>query len=239
MTQEHTCADGPTSVQFFGDASCPFTWIASRWMSEVADARDIEVRWRTFSIEARDGGELSDSIPEHLREVAMAARVYSRRAARVFEAVRERHGEAAVGALYTAAGQRLFVTWPPGVPPPTVLTEALEAAGLPADLEEEAESPSWDAAIERSIREAYEVVGDEAMSPTLVIESPVRVGMAGPVLSAAPTGKEALEIWDAMVRLAQDPGFIGIRMPRTTPPRFAEPPEADAAAHGAMAEVAE
>ena len=137
--------------------------MTSRWLSEVAQDRELEVRWRTFSLERRDGGELSDKIPEHIRAVALAGRTLSRRAMRVFEAVRARESESAVGDLYTALGCRLFVPGvSPAAPSPDVLMEALAVTGLPPSLEAEADVASWDEVVQESMDEAFEAVGADA-----------------------------------------------------------------------------
>ena len=39
-----------TAVQFYFDPACPWTWITSRWVVEVAGLRDMQITWQLFSL---------------------------------------------------------------------------------------------------------------------------------------------------------------------------------------------
>jgi 2-hydroxychromene-2-carboxylate isomerase len=41
-----------TPVEFYFDVSCPWTWMTSRWMTDVAPQRDLDITWRTFSLKS-------------------------------------------------------------------------------------------------------------------------------------------------------------------------------------------
>ena len=47
-------------------------------------------------------------------------------------------------------------------------------------------------------------------------------GFKGPVMAPAPTGDDAVRLWDAVQVLSRSPGFFEITRPRANPPR---PPE--------------
>jgi predicted DsbA family dithiol-disulfide isomerase len=47
------------SVTFFFDPLCPWTWVTSRWLVDVADRRGFPLEWRALSLallHAGDGG---------------------------------------------------------------------------------------------------------------------------------------------------------------------------------------
>ena len=93
----------------FIDPSCPWAWITSRWIKEVAPQRDLVVTWRSYCLEIRDDYGVAPTIPEDRREMVIAAHALSHRMLRVLEAARSRSGEAAVDALFSAWGPLFFV----------------------------------------------------------------------------------------------------------------------------------
>src|SRR5438552_16271336 len=99
-----------TDVEVYVDPSCPWAWITSRWIKEVAPQRDLNVTWQSYCLEIRDDYGVAPTMPEHRRETAIAAHALSHRMLRIFEAVRSRSGEDAVDALLSACGPRFFVT---------------------------------------------------------------------------------------------------------------------------------
>ena len=181
--------------------------------------REISVRWRSFSLEERDGPELAADIPEFMRPLVRAVQPLSRRTLRVFEATRVAEGEEAIGRLYSAFGYRLFrADAPPAIPSPLLLRDAIEASGLPASLEVEASATRWDDVITESMKEVYAAVGQDVMTPTLLVAGDdFSRSVLGPVLTELPDLADSLRIWDAFVALAAQPAFSEIRIPRGFP----------------------
>src|SRR5450432_1471711 len=95
-------------VEVFVDPSCPWAWITSRWIEEVAPQRDLDVTWRSYCIEIRDDFGVAPTMPEDRRDAAIVAHALSHRMLRIFEAARSRAGEVAVDELFTAWGARFF-----------------------------------------------------------------------------------------------------------------------------------
>ena len=76
----------------------------------------------------------------------------------------------------------------------------------------------WRQAIERSMTDAMDVVGNDLGVPTIVF--PNQVGYFGPVMTPAPTGDEAVALFDRLVMLSETPGFYELKRGRDSGPQF-------------------
>lgn len=197
----------PDTVEFWFDPICPWTWITSRWIAEVAARRDFEVTWHPFSLQVLNEGNAEASHVEAMRE--------GHQLGRVMVAVAEAHGSEGVGRLYDAVGTRRH----PGGREDfdAVLTESLAEAGLPASLAEAAADDSRDAALRASTRRGIELVGPGVGIPIIAIDG---VAFFGPVISPAPTGDDALTLWDGVRAAASIPGFFELKRGREVGPQF-------------------
>ena len=206
-----------TDVEFYVDPSCPWAWITSRWVKEVAPQRDLTVTWRSYCLEIRDDYGVASTVPEEFRERALAGHALSHRMLRVFEAARARSGEAAVDALYTEWGSRFFVSG--HAHDDTLLAACVGRCGLDPDLVDVAGDEKWDAPIVEAMEVAYSFGGPRTQTPTIVVRTDSPHGFKGPVMAPAPTGEAALRLWDAILVLSQEPGFFEITRPRANTPR--------------------
>ncbi len=209
-----------TDVEVFIDPSCPWAWITSRWVLEVAPARGLAVHWRSYCLEIRDDYGVAPTVPAEFRQRALDGHALSHRMLRVFEAVRAEAGEDAVGRLYTEWGRRFFFPRPETG---DLLTACLAAAGLDPSLVEAADDEKWDSPIRDAMEVAYAFGGQKTQTPTIVVRADPPHGFKGPVMSPAPSGDDALRLWDAIQVLSAHPGFFEITRPRATP-RPVEPP---------------
>jgi hypothetical protein len=99
---------------------------------------------------------------------------------------------------------------------------ALEASGLDPALVAAADDEQWDAEIRASMAEAIDQVGTDVAVPIMLFRADDRVaGIAGPIMSPAPTGDDALALWDSVATLALAPQFFELKRKRTTGPHFA------------------
>jgi hypothetical protein len=210
-----------TNVEFYVDPSCPWAWITSRWVAEVAPQRDLTVRWRSYCLEIRDDYGVASSVPEEFRERALAGHAISHRMLRVFEAARVRSGEAAVDALYTEWGRRFFVGG--HARDDALLAECVAACCLDLDLVDAAGDEKWDAPIVEAMQVAYAFGGPKTQTPTIVVRADPPHGFKGPVMAPAPTGEAALRLWDAIFVLSEQPGFFEITRPRANAPYVTAP----------------
>jgi predicted DsbA family dithiol-disulfide isomerase len=214
---------GITSVEVFVDPSCPWAWITSRWLAEVAPERDLSLAWRSYCLEIRDDYGVAPTMPEEHRERALAGHAFSHRMLRVFEAARAASGsgEGAVDALYTEWGRRYFGGHRDGADyDDGLLAGCLAACGLSADHLGAADDEKWDGPITDAMEVAYHFGGPKTQTPTIVVRTATApYGFKGPVMAPAPKGDAALRLWDAITVIAQEPGFFEITRPRTNPPR--------------------
>jgi hypothetical protein len=97
------------------------------------------------------------------------------------------------------------------------LPATLAAAGLDSRYAAAAYDERWDAAIRKSMADVYGIIGDGVSTPVTVLWLDGPIGFRGPLLSPAPTGADALRLWDSLVKLASVPGVFEISRPR--PPR--------------------
>jgi 2-hydroxychromene-2-carboxylate isomerase len=192
-----------TAVQFYFDPACPWTWITSRWVVEVAEARDMQITWQLFSLRYHNKDNPGyDWIREKLNDQHPAMRVLA--------ATKRDHGNTAVGRLYTVLGTFIHYDDDENM---HRLAEAIATAGLPADLIAASQDASWDEVIEESTENAHDIVGKEVGIPIVVIDGAANTYF-GPVLSPAPTGGDALKLWDAFVTLGSIPGIYEIKRTR-------------------------
>lgn len=147
-------------VDFWFDPVCPYTWITSRWLREVERVRDIAMRWRVMSLAVLNEGLAVDpEDPEGLYGEYMKAH------GRVCAAVRERHGNEALGRYFDALGQRLHEQqdW-------SGMAAALATAGLPADLASVAMTGEYDAVVRASHQAGIALVGTDVGTPVLSVD---------------------------------------------------------------------
>jgi predicted DsbA family dithiol-disulfide isomerase len=206
-----------TRVEFYVDPSCPWAWITSRWIKEVAPHRDIEVQWKSYCLEIRDDYGVAPTVPESHRVMAITAHAVSHRMLRIFESVRASQGEDMIDHLYSEWGRRFFVRDAPTGD--ELLCECLDASGLDRSFLAAADEEKWDAPIVESMEVAYSFAGPKTQTPAIVVRSDPPHGFKGPVMSPAPTGDAALRMWDALITLSSEPGFFEFTRTRVNPPR--------------------
>jgi len=187
------------------DPVCPWTWATSRWLVGCATARGVEVRWHPYSLTFRHDSPVGPAV----------------RALRVVAAVRAQD-ELAVGPLYTELGRRIHHD---GEKADDDLGGALAAVGLEPELATAVDDESWDDAIRTSMAEAKALVGDDVATPIAAIDDGDGPrGASGPILTAMPTGDEALQLFDAWVAMLRIPGFAELKRSRSGPPPHPERP---------------
>ena len=200
-------------VEFFFDPVCTWSWVASRWLIEVAPQRGLRLYWRSFS-------KLIGQGTQGIRDWDLTSRTASHRALRVVEAVRADHPEV-IGDLYEVLLTRAIAEQAESTPPFSDLPSVLVESGLDSRYARAAYDERWDEVIRKSMADAYAVVGEGAGTPVTILWLDRPVGFQGPLVSPAPTGIDALGLWDAFVNLANLPEVFEISRPRPQRPQLA------------------
>jgi 2-hydroxychromene-2-carboxylate isomerase len=200
MTKEH--------ADFWFDPRCPFAWITSRWILEVEQVRDVDVRWHVMSLAYLN--EDRDLAPDY-RKVMDAAWG----PARVVTAAVQAHGDAVALPLYTALGTRFHHEKLPR--DRETIESALAEVGLPLDLADAMTTDEYDEAMKASHHAGMDQVGLEVGTPVISVEG---VALFGPVVSPAPRGESAGRLWDGLRLVAGTDGFFELKRTRTRDPVF-------------------
>ncbi|MDA8261521.1 MAG: DsbA family protein [Actinomycetota bacterium] len=198
-----------SDVDFFFDPVCPWAWITSRWVEEVAQVRGLDVGWRFISLrivnEARDYEK--DFPPGYPEIHGLGLRLL-----RVAAAARTEGGNAAVGRLYGALGRIIHSERRrPEAGRPEVVAEALERAGLPVSLSDALDDHAYDTVVREETGLALERAGREVGTPIITFGPPNGPSFFGPVIARLPQGPEAVELWEAVERLAHFRGFAELK----------------------------
>lgn len=195
-------------ADFWFDPLCPWAWMTSRWILEVEKVRDVQVSWHVMSLSVLNEGRDLDPKYQELLATGWGP-------VRVLIAAQERHGDGALLPLYTAIGERFHLQQRNDRR--QVVIEALAETGLDADLIEVYDTDTVDEKLRASHAVGIEKVGQDVGTPIVAFED---VAFFGPVVTPAPKGEAAGQLWDGCILVAKTPGFYELKRTRTQGPIF-------------------
>jgi protein-disulfide isomerase-like protein with CxxC motif len=196
------------AVDLWFDPICPWAWMTSRWLLEVEKVRDVRATFHVMSLAVlNEGRDLPDDYRALMDEAWFPARVAL--------AVEERHGADTLRDFYTALGTRFH----PGDEPRDRATveAALADLGLPVALADAGETDANDAALRASHAAGMAPVGEDVGTPVIHVNG---MALFGPVISPAPAGEAAGDLFDGFVKVTAYPGFFELKRTRTVGPIF-------------------
>lgn len=204
-------------VELYFDPVCPFCWQTSKWLRQVQRLKGLDVGYRFISLQF-----LNEPIGyEDRGETYAEAHRQGTRLLRVAAAVREAHDHATVGRLYEAMGIALWETEVAGVAgfddvlahhaAGPEIPAILSGLGLDVAFAEAADDTTHDAILRKETADALARAGSDVGTPILSFSPPDGPAFFGPVISELPSDQDAVELYDAIVKVATWPGFAELK----------------------------
>ena len=187
-------------------------------MIDVGRQKEIQVNWKLFSLKLINKDR---DIPQDFKIL----HAIGLKALRVAAAVRNEFGNSGVGKVYTAMGARYHHD-EEDIDETVALEEILHTCGFPTGLATAAQNDIWDRKIQADMDQAIVKAGKDVGVPLIVLDGGKGAGFFGPVISPAPTGEDAVKLWDAVISAGSLPGFFELKRTRQVGPIFGERPDA-------------
>lgn len=194
------------TVDFWFDPICPWAWIASRWVLEVAPLRDLDLHWHVMSLAVlNDGRDLEPAYTERMKQAWGPVRTLI--------AAQQKYGDDVLLPLYTALGTQFHHQKAP-ISRETI-GAALTAADLPTDLANAMDTDAYDQALKESHQDGIGRVGMDVGTPVISVNG---VAFFGPVVTPMPRGEAAARLWDGVLLVAGTDGFYELKRTRDRSP---------------------
>ncbi|MCC5953673.1 MAG: DsbA family protein [Acidimicrobiia bacterium] len=197
-------ADLAQRIEVHIDPMCPYAYQTSLWLREVRAHTGLEIHWRFFSLELVNLEE--GKTPPWAREWS-----YGWSQMRVATLLR-RQGQEHVDRWYEAVGRAFFVDERPTFDPDEHRVLLGELGYEPALVDEALADPTT----HDEVRADHdEVVGRHGGHGVPTIVFPDGMALFGPVVVPAPTGDDALALWELVNLWRRFPHLYEIRKPKT------------------------
>jgi 2-hydroxychromene-2-carboxylate isomerase len=205
-----------TPVTFYVDIACPWTWITARWAMEVAPHRDLDITWAPYSLQLKNEG--------HLVEPFISRLAAQWPAMRAIACAYTDGDRALVADLYIAFGARIHHDGDlnlDGADEVLANVCAGRDAATHDRLTAAMADDQWDAVLRASTDAGRALVGDDVGIPIIDVGATT---FFGPVMSPAPTGDDAVKLWDAYLALNQFDSVFEIKRSRAVGPQMGPRP---------------
>jgi 2-hydroxychromene-2-carboxylate isomerase len=193
------------ALTFYFDPMCPYAFQTSRWIRDVRSQRDLDITWRFFSLE-------EVNLVAGKRHPWERPWSYGFGQMRVGALIRRELGNDALDRWYAAVGNAFFFD---GLKThvPEVHGRVIAGAGFDASLVDRAIAD--DSTLTEVRDEHLDAVARYGAHgvPTLVLEQGYTV--YGPVVVPAPTGADAVALWELVCSMARFPNLYELRHPKT------------------------
>jgi predicted DsbA family dithiol-disulfide isomerase len=201
-------------VEMWFDPRCPWAWITSRWLLEVERVRPVRIRFHVMSLSVLNEGR------EDLSEKYRQSMAKGWGPVRVAIAAEQKYGNEVLRDLYTALGTRAHLQ--KRELDRDLLVEVLTELGLDPTLADAADSTEYDTALRASHDAGMAPVGLDVGTPVIHAPGPEgrTIAFFGPVVTPAPKGEAAGQLWDGVLLVAGTPGFYEIKRTRDVRPSF-------------------
>lgn len=206
-------SDSKYDVEFYWDPICPFSWITSRWVANVARLSDLKVDWRFISLRLINSEkDYATEFPEGYEEGHTAGL----KMLRVAAAIRNDLGREPLGAVVKAYGES-FWDQPKGsgmrdrISKPDHVTQVLTSAGIDVKYVDQLDNSEWDVLIKAEGDMALARSGRDVGTPLISYNPPNGPTFFGPVISSVPSDEDAVKLWDAVTTLSTFDGFAELK----------------------------
>ncbi len=165
--------------------------------------KPMEVDWRFFSLRiANEDRDYDTEFPaDYMRGHTRGLELL-----RVAAAARAQLGHDCVLPLYSALGTTIHNKGDAvAFDEPSGVERVLAELDYPLALAGAAASTEYDDVIRAETKEALDRCGGNIGTPVLSFSPPDGPSFFGPVISRAPTGREAVDLWDAVLTLGPTP----------------------------------
>jgi hypothetical protein len=188
---------------------------------DVQTQREYTVEWRFISLWIINEQTKAEWYTPEYR----AGHYVGHQALRVATQIKSQVGNDAVGAYYTALGERLHVGGARDearADTRAFLAGILASLDLPGELVDAADNASLDVELRESTELAFSRTGRDVGTPILTFHpgQDNEGSFFGPVISKAPKGDDALKLWDAIEVIATTSGVSELKRSNRGRPDF-------------------